>query len=288
MIAHVAEAGEGRGRVVIRLGAYAPSSPAALSAAVHVARAFQSKIEGLFIEDPEVFAAAARPFVRALSLTGEVRYDLTPNAIDFDTSHFAVAVQRELAEVAKAGRVAFSARVVRDDVIDALSRACSEHGPWNIIVFAEPVVDDDISGLVSSAIQTVWGTTGTIVAGRASRWRRGPIVLALEDTDRLTGMLRAARRLAAVAGEPIGIQLVAADDIALDWLESEIRLTLGDAADIEILPRPAQIGSDPVWLATIAGHLPRIVLARHGGQLMPAGRMSGPLANLVCPVFLVH
>ena len=288
MIAHVAEASEDRGRVVVRLGAYVPSSPAVIAAAIHVARAFQSGIEGLFIEDPQVFDAAALPFVRALSTVGVTRTDLTPSTLAFDTSQFAVAMQREIADAAKAARIEFAARVVRDDVIAALTDACAARGPWNIVAFGEPIVDDDASALVSSAASSVWGTTGFIAAARSAVWRAGPIVIALEDTDRLTGMLRAAQRLAAVADDTILVQPVAEDDIALDWLEGELRVLLPGVPGVTVLPRPSHTGSSDVWLAALAASRPRLVIARHGGQIIPAGHLSRPLAGLRCPVFMVH
>ena len=69
MIAHVAETGEDRGRVVLQLGSGHPSA-IALEAAVRIARAFQSEIESLFVEDEQLFDCAAYGFVREVSLTG--------------------------------------------------------------------------------------------------------------------------------------------------------------------------------------------------------------------------
>ena len=53
MIAHVAQAGEDRGRVVLHLQSGHPSA-IALEAAVRIARAFQSEIESLFVEDEQL------------------------------------------------------------------------------------------------------------------------------------------------------------------------------------------------------------------------------------------
>ena len=72
MIAHVAEAGEGRGRVVLHLTHAAPS-PVAIEAAVRVARAFQSEIESLFVEDAALLDIAAFPFACEISLSGRQR-----------------------------------------------------------------------------------------------------------------------------------------------------------------------------------------------------------------------
>jgi hypothetical protein len=288
MIAHVAEVGEDRGRVVVRLGAFALTSGAALAAAVHVARAFQSEIEGLFIEDPEVFRAAAHGGVRELSQAGAVRAAFSASSVAHDIGHFAVAAQRAVADAARASGVRFSARVVRDTLGSALTTACAERGPWNIIVFAEPVAGEEEASQLAAVIATVWGTTGYVAAGRAALWRRGPVVIAVEDVERLSGMVRAGQRLAAVAGDDVILIPVGADDIALDWLEGEIRLTLGESAGVRILQRSTDPGSAHQWRASIAGLSPRMVIARHGGLILPAEATAQPLADLRCPVFMVH
>ena len=288
MIAHVAEAGEDRGRVVVRLGAFSPASPAALAAAVHVAQAFQSEIEGLFIEDPEVFAAAAHPGVQELTAAGSLQPRFSNETISHDIGHFAVAAQREVADVAKAAGIAFTARVVRDTLAGGLTTACSERGPWNIIVFAEPVASVDRSEELSAVIANVWGTTGYVVAGRAAQWRKGPILVAVEDAGRLSGMVRAAHRLAAVWGDEVMLVVAGADDIALDWLEAEIRLTLGERSGVTILPRQSDALAPPQLRAAMSGLKPRLVLARHGGLILPAGMAAGALAEVKCPIFIVH
>ena len=69
MIAHVAQAGEDRGRVVLQLGSGHPSA-IALEAAVRIARAFQSEIESVFVQDEQLLDCADYGFVREISLTG--------------------------------------------------------------------------------------------------------------------------------------------------------------------------------------------------------------------------
>lgn len=288
MIAHVAEANEDRGRVVVRLGDFAPSSKAAIAAAVHVAVAFRSEIEGLFVEDPDLFTACAHGALREVGQTGQRTAKLTAACLGRDAEHFAVAVQRELSIAAAAASVKFSAHVVRDQIIPALQAACAQRGPWNIIVFAESIIGSEKSELLSAAVSKVWGTTGYIATGALCAWRAGPIVVAIEDIDHLTGMVRAAERLAAVAGDPVYLLPVGRDEIALDWLEGEIRLTLGEASGVTVLPRPAHAGSNLVLRSAIAETKPRIIIARHGGVLLPLDAAARPLADLGCPVFLVH
>ncbi len=288
MIAHVAEAGEDRGRVVVRMGEFVPASPAAVAAAVHVARAFQSEVEGLFIEDPDVFSAASHAYVRVVTQTGRARINGSRVELELIAEKFSVAAQRQLAQAAQAAGVKFSARVVRESAVPALQAACAERGPWNIVAFAEPLSVSHHNAGLAAAFAQVWGTTGYLVAGPRALWRQGPIVLAVEDVDRLTGMVRAGQRLAGVHGDPIWLLPVGDDEIALDWLEGEIRLMLGEGSQIKMLPRPHFSGSGLLQRAALYDCAPRMVIARYGGVLLPAQNAVGPVAELGCPAFLVH
>ena len=80
MIAHVAETGENRGRVVLQLGSAHPSV-IALEAAVRIARAFQSEIESVFVEDEQLFDCAAYGFVREVSLSGRQSRTVSADAM---------------------------------------------------------------------------------------------------------------------------------------------------------------------------------------------------------------
>ena len=289
MIAHVAEAGEDRGRVVVRLGACAPSIPAALAAAIHVARAYQSQIEAIFVEDPDVIATGSHDWVRTLSTTGNRRSSPgAGQALAADLNYFALAAQREVAGLAKAAGVAFSGQVVRGGTIPALSAACSERGPWNIIAFAEPVSTPDRAGVLNEALTRVWGTTAFLASGRQAQWRSGPVLAVVEDIERLAGLMRASERLAAIGGDDVLLLPAAQDEIALDWLESEIRLTLREYRGVKLLARSEPAGQQPALLEAVAKLSPRIVLARHGGQLVPTVGTDRALAALACPVFIVH
>ena len=72
MIAHVAQSGEDRGRVVLHLRSSHPSTMA-VEAALRVARAFGSDLESLFVEDEQLFDCAAYSFAREVSLSGAAK-----------------------------------------------------------------------------------------------------------------------------------------------------------------------------------------------------------------------
>lgn len=80
MIAHVAEASEERGRVVVRTTS-ARASDIALQAAVRIAQAFQSEIESLYVEDTELIALTRFPFVREIGNRGTAARAITQDEV---------------------------------------------------------------------------------------------------------------------------------------------------------------------------------------------------------------
>ena len=109
MIAHVAQTGEDRGRVVLQLGSAHPNT-VALEAAVRVARAFQSEIESLFIEDAQLFDCAAYSFVREVSLRGDQRRVMSSASMTRDLRLAAQAARRQLEVLARRAEVPMSGK----------------------------------------------------------------------------------------------------------------------------------------------------------------------------------
>ena len=137
MIAHVAEAGEERGRVIVRTVSMRVSD-IAMQAAVRIAQAYNSEIESLFIEDAELIALSRFPFVREISRTGGPSRPLaTVDVIRELRTHFR-ALQRRLATLAAAAQIPIHERVIRDEPLRALAITCADCGPWNVVVLAEP------------------------------------------------------------------------------------------------------------------------------------------------------
>ena len=99
MIAHVAAAGEGRGRVVLWLGCSTQASASAVDAAMLLARAFQSEVESLFVEDKQFFDLAEFPFARAIS--GAQGWQALPREnLEHTFRYVGAALQRQVAEAA--------------------------------------------------------------------------------------------------------------------------------------------------------------------------------------------
>jgi hypothetical protein len=288
MIAHVAEAGEDRGRVVLRLTSSGRVSDIALDAALRVAQAFQSEIESVFVEDRQLLDLARLPFAREISLAGSCSRPLSESEIERDMRLHGAALQRKVLDRARRLSVPARSRVVRDEPVRALAITCAASGPWNVVALAEPITEHD-AGQVSDLFDAVTGTTGFVVAGPAARRTEGDVIAVIEDVERMPPMLRAAERLAAATGGEAKLLLMSDGAERLHWLEGQVRLALGQRSQ----PSLDTVDMSRRTAASVAETLRRagagFVIARFAGQFV--SRRSGLaslLALLEAPLFLVR
>lgn len=291
--AHVAEAAEGRGRVILRCSALAISD-VAVEAAIFVAEAFNSEIELLMVEDSQRVAFAGFDFAREFSERGGPPRAVSARAVRAEFRSAFGTARRHVASMVVSHDVPLSESVVRDDPVQALVSACARRGPWNVIAIAE-AFDKPASDALDEIFDTVKDATGVIVAGPTARPVRSlsrqsrPVVLAVENVGEIQGMLRSARYLATTLGGEISILQIAetADDLA--QMDGAVRLLLADEPSVRLVRVGPTYGSSGVIAETIRTLDPGIVIARFGGVAVPRGRSVRPLTGaLGCPLLLVR
>lgn len=290
---HVAAAAENRGRVVLAARTGAPHR-IAISAAAAVANAFESWLECLIIEDPRVSALTAHSFAREVALSGRRIAPLSSVTIADHQNAESVRARRVLLAAAEKLSVRMEIKVVGETISDALAAGCLECGPWNMIALAEPVQTADGPWL-HRLLDEVVGATGLVFVGPKAAASAGPVVVVVEDIERLPQMLRAAERLA-MAGQHKRIVLLLAcakPERTFD-LEGIVRLALPESGVPERVR--VDIVGDAVPYGTVAETAEALrvisggfVVARNGGLTVPAdGNISALMLALKCPVLLVR
>lgn len=287
MIAHVAEAGEARGRVLLQLASSEPNQYA-VEAAIWMARAFQSEIESLFVEDEQLFQLASFPFAREVSFTGRQTRSLSTADVHRDMRFAFSQFQAVVERAARRAEVPVKGTFVRGEPVSALAQACTQCGPWNVIALADQLASptfpslDDVFGRIADA-------TGLIVVGPQVCRLAGPVLLAVEDALRLSGMMHAADRLAEVQNVPIEVAPLADDEAALEYLEGQLRLALSERPEVEIV-RVAPVRGGPPEVAELLRRLKAgLVIAQVGGLVLPRDGDLKPLAMaLECPLLVVR
>jgi hypothetical protein len=287
MIAHVAQSGEDRGRVVIQIRSRQPSA-VAMQAAVRIARAFGSDLESLFVEDTQLFDCAAYGFAREISLSGRQSRALSLDTMMRDLHLAAQGTRRQLEALTREAQVPLRCRVVRDEPLRALTIACAEVGPWNVVILGEPFAAGH-SGELKQMLAEVSGTTGIVMVGPRAVRVAGPVIVAVEDTAELPDMLRTAERVAAVDGVEIVLLLVGPGTDELDRMEGEARLVLEDREGVRIARAAVAPGATAVVAETLRRMRGGMVICRFGGLVVPDEGDLSPLETaLECPLFLVR
>lgn len=310
MTAHVAEANEARGRVILRVSAWSPND-IAIQAAMLVANAFNSEVEILLVEDSQRIDFARFPFAKEFSLRGGAPRAVSADAVRGEIHAAFASARQRVATVAADLEVPTYEHVVRDDPLQALVSACARRGPWNMIAIAE-TIDSQKPSLLDDVFDAVRDATGVIVAGPAadtqaevhrrsgrkagakragarSRAASGPVVLAVEDLAHIQGMLRAGRYIAAALETEIVVLLIAETDDELTFLEGEVRLLLAGDPDVRLARSGATFGNQAAVAEVIRRQESCFLIAQYGGAIAPRRRSLRPLTNaLPCPVLLVR
>jgi hypothetical protein len=287
MIAHVAQSGEDRGRVVIQIRSRHPSA-IAMQAAVRIARAFGSDLESLFVEDEQLFDCAAYGFAREISLSGRESRALSLDTMMRDLHLAAQGTRRQLEALARAAEVPLRCRVVRDEPLRALTIACAEVGPWNVVTLGEPFGSDH-GAVLKQLLAEVSGTTGIVTVGPRARRVSGPVIVAVEDVAELPDMLRTAERLAAVDGADVVLLLVSDRQDELARMEGGARLVVEGREGVRIELATVARGASAAMAETLRRLEGGMVICQFGGLVVPDEGDLRPLAAaLECPLFLVR
>ena len=201
---------------------------------MRIARAFQSEIESVFVEDEQLFDCAAYGFVREVSLTGRRsravsrgRHDAGPAARGPGR---AAAARGPGAAGGGAAALARGARRAAARAVDRLRRD-RDPGTWWRWPSRSPAATAACS---KQLLVEVSGATGLVMVGPRARRVTGPTVIAVEDADRLPALLRAAERLTALDGAQIVLLLIAPDEERLDRMDGQVRLVVEAREDVRI------------------------------------------------------
>ncbi len=285
-VVHVAQAGENRGRVVLRLGS-APPDRFAILAALRLARAYQAELESVFIEDQQLIDLSTHADAAEISLCGRDRRDLSPVTLMRQFAYAARQAERQVAAMAERADVAYSARTIRDDPTHALNRACAEAGPWNVVVLADRVSAWDRAS-VQRLLDEMVGATALMLVGSAVCRIDGPVIIVLEAIERLPLMLRVAERVASQTKAPIVVALAPEAGMSVTEMEDHVRLLLAERTDVELTSLARAYGHTGALLEGLRRRAPGFLIGRAGGVLLPADAGWADVSRtLECPLFVM-
>lgn len=307
MIAHVAEASEGSGRVLFWLEPKALTSPSAIDGATRLAAAFGSEIETLVIDDGAITRARQISVSRLTGSTSsgssseptgqsdnivEANIVIGARGRSIGEADRAMSLlgerQRRVIETrASALGVPVHHTITAGDAIDQLTGLCLMAGPWNVIALShEPTAET--AATVSSIMANVSGATGVVIAGRGPTRQAGPIAVVAEDCVRLPSMIRAAERLR-TPGCSIHLFLAAETASDLCELEAGARLAATDFDHLIFEASSPTLAIQGTLDEALRRLEPGYVIARFGGTLLPGAKaLMRTIALTAAPFLLVR
>lgn len=287
MIAHVAEAGENSGRVILQMPAYPALSRTALMAALHVAKSFNAGLESLVCEDPQLVDFASFQFAREVSGGGVLASTASVAGIEAALHQCSVLCHGDVVATAEAANIPVYCRTNRDEPLAAIAASCAENGPWNVVVLGEPIAVGTES-LVVELFETIADVTGVVAVGTGAAQTLGPVIAVIEQLAHVQPMLRAAERLAGARND-VHLVLFGGNADATAWMEGQVRLLLSDDSRTDLVLSP-DVSASPEALALVIQALHAgFVIAQLGGDLLPPGGGLDDFAR--ChdgPLFLVR
>lgn len=255
---------------------------AGLVFAARLARALESHLEGLFIEDQDLVALAGLPFTSELCLTGGPRRTLDPDRLRREFKARAAAAERLLAEVAKAERVSSSFRTARGKTEVEITAAVRQGDLLTVGRALGAVVSHGAQGgAVRLARRPIVGSI--LLTGHRPTTAPRTVEAVYAGTPDCDPALRLADRLAAALGARLVVTCPAPAErgVALSEevgriLERDCTVHVDTAQDRERL------------LASLCARPDRLVVAART-VLDPDSEASERLAGrIACPLLLVH
>lgn len=269
MIAHVAEQGEDRGRVVLQVGPTADLSIAAVEAAVSVAQTFGSEMECLFVEDADLAESTRFAFVQELDSASLETRALSLPDIELGWQTAARTTQDRIGGIADSAGVTYWRSTVRESINVALNQACAERGPWNIVAIGSPQ-DGPLATRIGDLVVNVRGTTGFVVAGREAQGSDGPVIAIAESIDRVLPMWRTASRIAAATGCEASLLVLDSGVQDDGWTEDQALLALAEDPSARV----TVVSAGDLVPRQLADRLcradPSLVILQFGGHAVPS------------------
>lgn len=287
MIAHVAEASEASGRVLLWLEPDSIAMPQTANAAITVATAYAADVETLILEAPSVCDVGDVP-VAHRSLLGKPMPSHAPLHDTPDRRGYLASCQlRDVSAIAERAQIRISHTTARGDAIDRLADLCMARGPWNIVAVSRPP-SPELPQVISAILANVSGATGVVVAGRAGAPLGPDVAVVLEDADRMPSMLRAAERLVGPSGR-IQVMIATETNAAHSEVDGQARLLTADDGRYVHHRAGPSFGVTGALDAELFRMKPSFVIARFGGALLGQARALNRLLSLTpAPMLLVR
>jgi hypothetical protein len=261
-------------RILVALDA-GEQSLADLEEVARLAAGLQAELVGLFIEDTELFSAAALPVTRMVSHQGQAETGLDTALMQRALRVWAARSRESLAAAARHWQVRWSFRVARGTLAEQL---LSQVQDFDLLALGKAGAPTREARLRAETLRvTEQARCSVLLLHRAARPNR-PVVVIYEGAER---PLALGQDLARVYGSPLVVLALGQDAKTAESLERDAAEWLGGKGAVQRL-----IGAEPAVVEKTLRELSAsvVVLDRHGSL---APRIEPLLGETDCSVLVL-
>jgi len=254
---------------------------AGLVFAARLARALESRLEGLFIEDQDLMSLAGLPFTRELSLTGGRPQRLDLERLERDFRAKAAAAERLLDQVARAENVPSSFRTARGKTELEITAAVEEGDLVAVGRALGAIVGLGAQGgALRAASRRAAGSV--LFIGHRPVARPASVEAVIAGTEPCEAALKLAERLAQALQAPLEVHVAATTERQdlQDWVRA--RLAKPEAAHFHFTDKAERL------LAKLCGRPGRLVVAAAAALEHEEETIERLAGRIACPLLLVQ
>lgn len=271
-------------RIVVTLDSSAHGR-AALEAAAELAARLHAELEGLFIEDSDLFNLAALPFGHEVNISTGAARPFDTEELENQLRAETMRMRRALDDAARARRIQSRFRITRGRRV---SEAVAAAGEADLLIMGAAGHEIGLRFRPGAeALETSEKAPRSVLLLRSGARLQGKPLVIYDGSEAADKALAAAALLTASRRDGIRVQIAAGDTDQAETVESRARETLS-ALGLEARFREAPARNvDDMCVAVREAGADILVISAADPRLAGAGRAS-LLQRIDCPVLLVR
>ena len=261
-------------RIVVEVRERLPDA-VTLDTVFAVARAYQARIEGIFVEQQGLASLADLSCARHVSFAGLCSGASAFASFETASRSAISAVRRDLERRAKADDLALDFEVLREDQDQDLNAHCAEGSP----VVLSGGISSETATRLAALLNGRNQIAGALLAGPQARANSGALVAVASDQRGLEKVVRTAIRLQAGDTEPIRLVLAGSTREDLAILATLAEKLVPPDLSVTLIPARITPGATATFIYQLARIPGRLMILPVGGALQASAEVIRALAN---------
>ena len=258
--------------------------PAGLDVAVELANRLRAELQGLYVQDDDLFRLAALPFSTQVNLATGGRQPLETAALEQQMTQLAGSARRRMAAAADRGQVPWTFRTVRGRIAHEIETAAATVDL--VVIEGRKHGAPALARIGLSSRTTIQNISRSVLVLRAGARFEGTVSVLFDGTALGEKALKMADMLTP-DNNALTVLFAAQEPEVHSALETRAREVLGHSASAAHF-RTLAVASLKALCGEAHAHQSGLLVLGADNPLLPESGVAEILDSLTCPVLLVR